>query len=119
MRVNLFFFTSSYESVYLKAESSDKNRIRMPGGKVKPNLICLFRQKSKTAEREEEPRYLGNNTVLFSTPTPKTPAKCYCQLNSVKSFNVTIDAHQSSRDLFTFGPRQAILCLRAFRHDKF
>ena len=29
VRVNLFF-TSSYEGVYLKAESSNKNRIRMP-----------------------------------------------------------------------------------------
>ena len=39
-RVHLLF-TSSYEGVYLKAESSNKNRIRIPGGQVKPNLICL------------------------------------------------------------------------------
>ena len=32
-------FTSSYEDVYLKAESSNKNRIRIPGGQVKPNII--------------------------------------------------------------------------------
>ena len=28
-----------YEGVYLKAESSNKNRIRMLGGQVKPNVI--------------------------------------------------------------------------------
>ena len=31
--------TSSYEGVYLKAESSNENRIWMPGGQVKPNVI--------------------------------------------------------------------------------
>ena len=44
VRVNLLF-TSSYEGVYLKAESSNKNRIRMHGGQVKPNLICLIGKK--------------------------------------------------------------------------
>ena len=32
-------FTSSYVGVHLKAESSNKNRIRMPGGQVKHNVI--------------------------------------------------------------------------------
>ena len=36
VRVNLFF-TSSHESVYLKADSSNKNRIQMPAGLGKPN----------------------------------------------------------------------------------
>ena len=44
-RESEFSFTSSYESVYLKAESSNKNRIRMPGGQVKHNLICLIGKK--------------------------------------------------------------------------
>ena len=45
MRVNLFF-TSSYEGVYLKAESSNKNTEYMPGGQVKPNFIAVFDKKS-------------------------------------------------------------------------
>ena len=40
MRV-ILYFTSSYEGVYLKVESSNKNRtmIRMPKGQVKPNVM--------------------------------------------------------------------------------
>ena len=39
MRV-ILYFTSSYEGVYLKEESSNKNRtmIQMPKGQVKPNV---------------------------------------------------------------------------------
>ena len=44
-RANELMFTSSYEGVYLKAESSNKNRIRMPGGQVNPNLVCLICKK--------------------------------------------------------------------------
>ena len=33
---------SSYEGVYLKAESSNKNTEYMPGGYVKPNIITVF-----------------------------------------------------------------------------
>ena len=33
------FVTSSYDDVYLKAESDNKNKIRMPGGQVKPNVV--------------------------------------------------------------------------------
>ena len=33
-------FISSYECVYLKAESSNRNKIRMHGGQAKSNLIC-------------------------------------------------------------------------------
>ena len=43
VRVNLIYLI--IESVYLKAESSIKNRIRIPGGQVKPNLICLIGKK--------------------------------------------------------------------------
>ena len=41
-RESELIFTSSYEGVYLKPESSNNNRIRMPGGQVKPNVISFF-----------------------------------------------------------------------------
>ena len=41
MRVNLFF-TSSYEGVFLKAKSSNKNTEYIPGGQIKPNVITVF-----------------------------------------------------------------------------
>ena len=44
-------FTSSYEGVHLKAESFNKNRIRMPGGQVKPNLVCLICKKKLINQR--------------------------------------------------------------------
>ena len=68
VRVNLFF-TSWYEGVNLKAESSDKNWIGMPGGQVKPNLICLIGKKGKQPKNDIETRdsYL-NITCVGYTP---------------------------------------------------
>ena len=45
MRVNCF--TSSYEGVYLKAESSNKNTEYVPGGQVKLNIMTVFNKKQK------------------------------------------------------------------------
>ena len=39
-------FTSSYERVYLKAESSNKNTEYVPGGQVKPIIITVFDKKN-------------------------------------------------------------------------
>ena len=49
-RESQLIFTSSYEGLYLKAESSNKNRTRMPGVQVKPNLICLIGKKGDPLE---------------------------------------------------------------------
>ena len=43
---NELIFTPSYEDVYLKAESSNKNTEYMPGGQVKPNIITVFDKKN-------------------------------------------------------------------------
>ena len=44
-RESELIFTSSYEGVYLKAESSNKNTEYMPGGQIKPNIITVFDKK--------------------------------------------------------------------------
>ena len=38
-------FTSSYEGVYLKAESSNKNTEYVSGGQIKPNIVTVFDKK--------------------------------------------------------------------------
>ena len=58
MRV-ILYFTSSYEGVYLKAESSNKNRIGMPGGQVKPNVIVPSTKKNFRAAVCEVRCYCG------------------------------------------------------------